>query len=293
MSTFTPTAPLVVYRNEIELAFNRRKTLLFGSVSTQFQAKGHQAVFQVADADLTYAVKRGANGLIPSETFSQEQLTATMEIQFAKDTRTIEDAMGSQGDIVSTMVEAAAGKIARSIDKVITDTLDTATQTMFNANPLSTIGLNVFTSLKAQLTKARVPSDGSIYCVIQPSVEAQLYNLPSFASSLMVNTKPIPGADLDWKDEIKMYNWLGINFIVLPDLPGQGTASETNYIYHKRSVGLAADVSGGSPIVSTGYNEENAYHFVNADFYMGAKVIQNTGIIKFFSNGENLITDLD
>lgn len=287
---YAPTAPLVIYRNDIILGFNRREKLLYNSVLTQFQARGYQAVFEVADTNSDYAVKRGANGFIPSSTFTQAQYTATMEIQFAKDVRNKEDILGSQGDIERVMSEAAVGKINRSIDKVILDTLDAASQTAWSTAPLTSVSIDTFAGLKALLTRAKVPSDGNITCVIQPSVEAQLYKLPGFANSLWTGKMPINMADVAWKDKPRMYTWLDINFIVLPGMTGEGTSSETNYIYHKNSIGLAASLDGqGTPTVEAGYNQENAYYFVNADFYMGAKVIQNTGIYKFYSDGTALV----
>lgn len=287
---FTPSAPLVVYRNEITLGFQRRQKLLYNSVLTQFQAKGYQAVFEVADTGNDYAVTRGANGFVPSSTFTQAQYTATMQMQFAKDVRNKEDILGSQGDIERVMTEAAIGKINRSIDKVILDQLDAGTQVAWSSAPLTSISTDTFAALLAKLTAAKVPMDGNITAVIQPSVFAQLYKLPNFANELYVGKTPTPELDLKWQDEQRMYRWMGINFIVMPNLTGAGTSSETNYIYHKNAVGLAADLSGqGTPTVDAGYDQQNSYYFVNANFYMGAKVIQDTGIYKFYTDGTSLV----
>lgn len=288
--SFSPTGPLVIYRNDITMGFNRREKLLYNSVLTQFQARGYQAVFEVADTNSDYAVKRGANGYIPASTFTQNQYTTTMEIQFAKDIRNKEDILGSQGDIERVMTEAAIGKINRSIDKVILDQLDTATQTAWSSAPLTSVSIDTFAGLKALLARNKVPSDGNIFCVIQPSVEAQLYKLPGFANSLWTGKMPINMADVAWKDKPRMYNWLDINFICMPGLTGAGTTSETNYFYHKNSLGLATALDGqGTPTVAAGYDEKDAFYYVNADFYMGAKVIQDTGIYKFYSDGTSLV----
>jgi len=288
--SFAPAAPLVVYRNDIIMGFERREKLLWGSVTNQFQQKGYQAVFEVADTGGEYAVKRGANGFIPASTFTQSQLTATMEIQFAKDVRNKEDILGSQGDIQRVMTESSVGKINRSIDKVILDTLDLASQTAWSSAPLTSVSIDVFASLKALLTAAKVPSDGNITCVINPSVEAQLYKLPGFSNSMYSANRPIDTASLGWMDKPRKYRWLDIDFIVMPGLTGASTSSETNYIYHKASIGLAADLTGeGNPTIDAGYNGENKYYFVNSDFYMGAKIIQDTGIYKFYSDGSTLL----
>jgi len=287
---FAPAAPLVIYRNDIEMAFNRRNKLLFNTVLTNFQAKGYQAVFEVADADATLAKTRGANGSISFDSFTQAQYTATMEAQFAPYKLSKENILYSQGDLERVMTEAAAGKINRTIDSHIISTLDTATQE-YNTTALTSVSINTFVNIKAKLMQARVPNDGELYCVINPSIEASLLTLPNVTNIFYSDKKNLQNPEtFDWADKIKMYEFAGLKFIVMPDLPGMGTALETNYVYHKKSVGLAHLMGGEGPTVDAGYDGQQKNYWVNADFILGSKIIQNTGIYKFYSDATALLS---
>lgn len=289
--SFTPVAPLVVYRNEIEMAFNRRNKLLFNTVNTKFQSNGYQVVFEVADSDDSLAVTRGANGLIPSGSITQEQFTATMNAKFAKYTLNQENKLYSQGDLQRVMTEAAAGKINRTIDSDIITTLDGATQE-YNTTPITSVSISTILNIKAKLQNSNVPNDGQLYAVITPAVEAGLLQLPNVTNVLFSDKKNLQNPDsFDWADMPKMYEFAGVKFIVIPALPGNGTSTETNYVYHKQSVGLAHMIGGeGEPQVDAGWNGENKYYYVNANFIMASKILQNTGIYKFYSNATALLS---
>jgi hypothetical protein len=288
---FAPAAPLVIYRNDIEMAFNRRNKLLFNTVLTNFQAKGYQAVFEVADADASLAKTRGANGDISFNSFTQAQYTATMEAKFAPYELSKENVLYSQGDLERVMTEAAAGQINRTIDSSIITTLDAATQEYNSSSaPLTNVSINTFVNIKAKLMQARVPNNGEIFCVVNPSIEASLLTLPNVTNIMYTDKKNLQNPDsLDWADQIKMYEFAGLKFIVMPDLPGMGTALETNYVYHKKSVGLAHLMGGEGPTVDAGYDGRQKRYWVNADFIMGSKIIQNTGIYKFYSDATALL----
>jgi len=141
-----------------------------------------------------------------------------------------------------------------------------------------------------KLMQARVPNNGEIFCVVNPSIEASLLTLPNVTNIMYSDKKNLQNPDsLDWADQIKMYEFAGLKFIVMPDLPGMGTALETNYVYHKKSVGLAHLMGGEGPTVDAGYDGRQKRYWVNADFIMGSKIIQNTGIYKFYSDATALL----
>ena len=68
-----------------------------------------------------------------------------------------------------------------------------------------------------------------------------------------------------------------------PNLPGKGTSSEKTFLYHKSAIGQAADTGGlQSPV---GYDEEQDYSWARASCYMGAKMLQNTGVVVVTHDG--------
>ena len=79
------------------------------------------------------------------------------------------------------------------------------------------------------------------------------------------------------------YRWRNCLIIEHPNLPGKGTSSEISFLYHKNSVGHAANTEGmQSPV---GYDEEQAYSWARCSCDMGAVLMQNTGVIKITADG--------
>lgn len=295
VAIFTPTAPLVVYQSDIVLAFNQRKKKLYPTVTTTFQPRGSSAVFEVGDAGHGFAVQRAANSFIPSGNITQSQYTVPLTAEFAKYTRTKEDIAGSQGDIIRLMTDAAVGKMNRTIDQNIRTTLATGSVGYYSASPITSVASQIFSNLFAILSQNFVDNDGDIYCAITPAVAGALQELPAFANSLYANKTPLATGEMNWHTEGFDFIWNGIKFIIDPQLPGVGTTSETNFMWHKKSVGMACDYGqesmGGNSgaAVDAGWNGENKFYYINADFRIGSTVIQDSGIIKFYSNGTALL----
>ncbi len=295
VAIFTPTAPLVVYQSDIVLAFNQRKKKLYNAVTTTFQPRGSSAVFEVGDAGHGFATQRGANGFIPSGSITQNQYTVPLTAEFAKYTRTKEDIAGSQGDIIRLMTDAATGKMNRTIDQSIRSTLATATTAYYANSPIVSVASQIFSNLFAVLSQNYVDNDGEIYCAITPAVAGSLNELPAFANSLYVNKTPLATGEMNWHSEGIDFIWNGIKFIIDPQLPGANTTAATNFMWHKKSIGMACDYgqeamggnSGAS--VDAGWNGENKFYYINADFRLGSTVIQDSGIIKFTSNDTALL----
>ena len=79
------------------------------------------------------------------------------------------------------------------------------------------------------------------------------------------------------------YRWRNALIIEHPNLPGRGTTSEISFLYHKSAIGHAIDTAGlQSPV---GYDEEQDYSFARATAYMGAKLLQNAGVVVITADG--------
>ena len=102
-----------------------------------------------------------------------------------------------------------------------------------------------------------------------------------FSSGEYVTVKPLIGPAR------RFYRWFGVNWIVHPNLTGVGTATEKCYIYHRDSIGHAADKSGiKSPV---GYNEEQDYSYARVSVFMGSKLLQNGGVVQVKHDGSRYV----
>lgn len=267
------TAFQVQYRDEYIAGFEQRRTLVRQTVTTEAEVNGNQAVFLVADSGGATAVTRGVNGLIPARADDLNQYTATLVEWHDLSRRTSFNLYASQGDGRRIMQEQTMGVMNRKIDSDIITELTNATLTTGAAQ---TGSLALAMHAKTILGNNDVPADGNISALITPAFEAYLMQTKEFASADYVNGKP-------FESSLSMFRWAGVNWIVHPNLPGKGTASETCFMYHKNAIGHACDMT--SVRTAAGYDEEQDYSFARTSAFMGSKILQNTGIVKIAHDG--------
>lgn len=263
----------IQYRDELVAAFEQRESLVRKTVTTEVEIKGNQAVFLVAGSANAQAVTRGLNGLIPARPDDNQQLTATLAEWHDLVIKTNFNVFASQGNQRRIMQETTMAVINRKFDQDIIAELNTATQ---DSGAVRTADLALVMYGTTVLGNNAVPMDGNISALISPAFHAYLMQTKEFASADYVNNKP-------FTDELTMYRWAGVNFIVHPNLPGKGTINEKCFLYHKSAIGNAVNTGGvEAPI---GYNEEQGYSFARASMYTGSKVLQNSGIFVFNHDG--------
>lgn len=267
------TAFQTQYRDEYIAGFEQRQSLVRQTVTTEAEVNGNQAVFLVADSGGASAVTRGVNGLIPARADDLNQFTATLVEWHDLVRRTSFNLYASQGDGRRIMQETTMGVMNRKIDSDIITELTNATLTTGAA---TTGSLSLAMYAKTILGNNDVPADGNISALITPAFEAYLMQTKEFASADYVNGKP-------FESSLSMFRWAGVNWVVHPNLPGKGTASETCFMYHKNAIGHACDMT--SVRTAAGYDEEQDYSFARTSAFMGSKILQNTGIVKIAHDG--------
>lgn len=267
------TAFQTQYRDEFIAGFEQRQSLVRQTVTTEAEVKGNQAVFLVADSGAATAVTRGVNGLIPARPDNLSQLTATLAEWHDLVRRTSFNLYASQGDGRRIMQMTTMGVLNRKIDQDIIAELANATLTT-GAAATGSLALAMYA--KTILGNNDVEDDGGISALITPAFEAYLMQTKEFASADYVNSKPFEGKQ-------RMFTWAGVNWIVHPNLPGKGTATETVFMYHKNAIGHACDTTNVQTAV--GYDEEQDYSFARATAFMGTKILQNSGIVKITHDG--------
>lgn len=267
------------YRQEVINGFEVNQSLLRDSVTTEAVIKGNSAEFLVADSGGAEAVTRGVNGLIPGRADNNVQNTATLVEWHDKPIKTGFNIFASQGNQRAIMQRTSMGVINRKIDQDIITELSTATVTTGSAAVGS---LAMVMKAKTKLQNAKVPLDGRISALISPAFEAYLEQIAAFSSSDYVDVKPMQTGG-GWADKVKVRQWLGIKWIVHPELPGVGTSSETCFMYHQSALGHAANT--GNMMTAVGYDKEDDYSYCRCSIYMGAALLQNSGVVKMVHDG--------
>ncbi len=274
------TAFQIQYRQEFIQGFEQRQSLTRDSVTTDVVVKGNQATFLIADSGGANAVTRGVNGLIPGRSDNLTQQTATLTEWHDKPERTGFNIFASQGDGRRIMQETSMAVLNRKVDQQIITELNTATN---DTGATATGSLAMALKSKTILGNAKVPFNGQIYALITPCMEAYLLQVKEFANSQYTSKQPLDSGETAFSDAPGFYNWMGVKWIVHPELPGAGTSAEKCFMYHKSAIGHAAP----GELIQTfaGYNEEHDYSFARTTAYMGAKLLQNSGVVVMNHDG--------
>lgn len=277
----TDTAFQTQYRQEFIYGFEQRQSLLRTTVTTEAVIKGNQAVFLVADSNSSTAVTRGVNGLIPARADNNNQNTATLQEWHDLVRKTGFNVFGSQGDQRRIMQETTMAVVNRKIDDDIITTLNTGTVTAGSSTTIPSVDL--FQNARVKLSNAEVPWDSNITLLCQPAFLAYMEQAPEFSSADYVDMRPYAGQDPSWRDKPMAYRWRNTLICEHPNLPGKATSSEISFLYHKNSLGHAANTSGMQNVV--GYDEEQDYSYARCTIFMGSVLMQNTGVVVITADG--------
>lgn len=276
------TAFQTQYRQEFIQTFEQHQSLLRDTVTTEAVIKGNTAVFLVAGSGSAQAVTRGVNGTIPSRADDNTQLSCTLQEWHDLVKKSNFNIFASQGNQRQIMQMSTMAVINRKIDSLIITELNTGTVTVGSSSTIPSVSL--FQNMRVKLENASVPWDSNITLLCQPSFIAYLEQATEFANAQYVEVRPYAGQNnASWRDKPMAYRWRNCLIISHPNLPGKGTSSEKNFLYHKSAIGHATDTGGiESPV---GYDEEQAYSWARVSANMGSKLLQNTGIVVCTADG--------
>lgn len=272
-------AAMIQYRKEFVAAFEQRVSDLRFATTKEMQMSGNQATFLVSGSDGQRAVTRGTNGQIPYGNPNNTQATATLVEAHGAEELTGFNIFSSQGDQKRIMQMNVMGKINREIDYVVLEELANATQD-YGAG---TASLSTVIGAKVILGNNQVATneEDNMFAVVSPAFMGYLMQIPEFASKDYIEVKPFVGPAR------RMLRWAGLNWIESPLITGVGTASELCYIFHRNAIGYAVNV--GEEKIEADYDKKQDSSWSRATIYHGAKILQNTGIVKITHDGSAFV----
>ena len=274
------TAFQTQYRQEFIAGFEQKQTLLRDTVTTEAVIKGNTAIFLVADSGGATAVTRGVNGMIPARADNNTQNTCTLGEWHDLVRKSEFNVFASQGNQRQIMQDTTMGVVNRKIDDQIITELNTATN---DTGTAQTGSVSLFQHGRVILGNNSVPWDSNITLLGTPALMAYLEQAPEFANAQYVDVRPYTGNTVSWRDKPMAYRWRNCLLIEHPNLPGKATNAEKCFMYHKSAIGHAANTS--SLETPVGYDEEQAYSWARASITMGAKLLQNSGVVVLNHDG--------
>lgn len=264
------------YRTEFVAAFERRQSMLRECVTHEAVISGNSAVFAVAGSGGATAVKRSANGKIPARTDDVTQYTCTLEEWHDLVEITNFNVFANQGNRRTLMQESTMAVINRKIDAQIITALEAGTQDTGSAVPAS-----YSMAIYAQVILGNNDADGgNLYAAITPAFYGYMQQWPEFTSVDYVDIKPLARTNKQVK---RRFSWLGIEWVVHTGLTGKGTSAEKCLMWNQDAIGHAADTSNVKN--ELGYDGKQDTSWARASMYMGAKLLQNSGVVVMNHDG--------
>lgn len=259
----------VLYRDEYVAAFEQRQSYLRDSVTSEAMVKGNSAIFLVTGKADTMK-ERGVDGLIPAANETDTQVTISLKEMHHRATQTGWDIFTGQSDRRRILQERGMKAANKEIDDTILTALD-ATTTTYNSGTAITLSYGKLVDIISELYENEVDVDGMITCVWSPKAYARILTFAQATSIDYVNSKPLVEGP-------RPFQFLGATHIMHPRVPGVGTSTAKNFVYHKAAIGHAIDTAGIKTEI--GYNGEHDYSYARHTVFHGAKVLQNSGIIE-------------
>lgn len=278
------TAFQTQYRQEFIAGFEQKQSLLRDTTTTEAVIKGNTAVFLVADSGGATAVTRGTNGMIPARADNLTQNSLVLLEWHDLVRKTGFNVFASQGNQREIMQNTTMGVINRKIDDSIITELNTATN---DTGTAVTGSVSLFQTARVILSNNSVPWDSNITLLTTAALIAYLEQAPEFANAQYVDLRPYAGQDASWRDKPMAYKWRNCLIIEHPNLPGKATTAEKCFLYHKSAIGHAANT--GAVETPVGYDQEQDYSWARASIFMGAKLLQNSGVVVINHDGSAFV----
>lgn len=256
------------YRDEWIHSFQRGETYLKDCTTKEIVTEGSaSAVFAIAGVS-SGMTERGANGLIPTRSANDRQVTLALKEKHTLENQTKFNVFTSQsGKLRETMQTRSRMDAYREIDDEIILALQDATNDLGAITP----NAGTATDVISELWEANAGDD--VCFVWTPKSFGKILMQSRITSADYVDSKPLMG------NVMRPLKWNNAYHFMHTGLPGVGTASATNFAFAKAAVGHA--IATGETDVAAGFNEEQAYSWDRATIYHKAAILQQAGVREF------------
>lgn len=265
------TSPTVaMYRREWITGFQQTNHYLRAMTSSQAEREGGSFVWTVSSPDSSRMSSRGVDGAIPASPGTDTQVTGAAVEAVAKEIKTNFDVFKATASQRDAMLKRRRAQVMREFDGKILDELANATTTFGSTGAITYARIN---DIASDLLEA-VKEPMEVNFLWTAKAWGRINQMTEFTSA-----DYLPGYHLASGEYARVVKWAHGTHTFHPGLPGAGTASATCFAFVKPAIGHAYEASGEN--LSVGYNEEDHYHYCSASVIHSAKILQDSGIIKY------------
>lgn len=283
MATQITTAFIAQYEKEVKYLFQRQGGILRPTVRLKTGVVGSSTTFQKIGKG-TASTKARA-GVISPMNQDHTALACTLADFYAGDWVDKLDEAKTNIDERTAIAQGGAWALGRKVDDQIITELGATTQTAANWTVTSQAATrnSAITMVKA-LFNNDVPNDGQIYAALTPTAWACLMTVDEFKRADYIGPGGLPY--VEGAPVMQFKNWMNVKWTLHTGLAGKGTSTATLLMWHKQALGYATGAFPGNLAESDTVAADITWHGDRAAFFInhamsgGAKLIDDTGVIK-------------
>ncbi|MEQ8193052.1 MAG: phage capsid protein [Rhodospirillales bacterium] len=268
MSTSITTSFVKQYEREVHEAFQRRGSFLLQTIRRKTGVKGSSTHFQVIGTGI--ATTKARHGTITPMNQSHTSVECTLEDFYAGDWVDKLDEAKVNHDEREAIAHGGAWALGRKADEQIVTKMD-GTSTFVGDHSTGITRALLLGAVEA-LNDNDVPNDGQRFGLLGPRTWSTAMTIAEFADADFIG-----GDNLPYLKGAEPRTWLGVHWMVHTGIPGKGTATAKNLVYHKSAVGYA---SGAEITADITWHGDRAAHFVNHYMSGGACLIDANGVVE-------------
>lgn len=287
MSTSITTAFIQQYESEVKYLFQRQGGILRPTVRLKNGVVGTSTTFQKIGKG-TASVKARAGVIVPMNQ-DHTALACTLADFYAGDWVDKLDEAKTNIDERMAIAQGGAWALGRKVDDQIITELGNTSQSAVSWTVTSQAAIrNSAINMVQALFANDVPNDGQIYAAVSAKTWAFLMTVDEFKRSdyLGSNVGPDGLPYQSGAPVMRFKNWMGVNWALHTGVAGAGTSSCVPLMWHKQSIGYATGAFPGNSAESDTvaaditWHGDRAAYFINHMMSGGAKLIDDTGVIK-------------
>lgn len=269
MSTTIDEAFVKQFESEVHAAYQRMGSKLRGTVRNINNVTGESATFQKVGSGT--AGTKSKHGKVPVMNLDHSNVECILNDYYAGEWIDKLDMLKTNIDERQIVTNAGAYALGRKTDELIVAQLDTATTNVI-AN--SNVGMTLEKVMQgmAILGDKDVPDDGNRFAIVGWQQWAELLQIEEFASADYIGQ-----SDLPFKAITQAKQWLGTLWMPFSGLTVDDNDIRSCFWYHKTALGHASAADVQSDVT---WHGDRAAHFVNNMMSQGARMIDDTGVVK-------------
>lgn len=288
MSTSIPNSFIKQYESDVHHVFQREGGYLRSTVRFKTGVVGASTTFQKAGKGT--ATTKARHGVVTPMNQDHTAILCTLEDFYAPDWVDKLDEAKTNIDERNVIAKGGAWAIGRKVDEQILTALDTTTEATVTITVTNRATIRAsFQEFAEAAWDNDVPNDGMVFGALTPRAWSQVEILDEFSNSQWVGADGLPWAT-GRPTGGKFKDWKGIKWMMHTGLPGKGTATAAQFIWHKMAIGYATGAHANNNAENDAiradiwWSGERQSHLITHCMSGGACLIDTTGVIQGTNN---------